>query len=48
MLEKKNNVNWMKLLRLAFEQSPKEASNIMSKIYTEDNSIGKFVKKLIK
>ena len=47
-VRKKNNVNWMKLLRLAFEQSPKEASNIMSKIYSDDNSVGKFVKKLIK
>ena len=30
-IRKKNNVNWMNLLRLAFKKSPKEAASIMSK-----------------
>ena len=32
-LRKKNNGNWMDLLRLAFKYSPNEAAEIMSKIY---------------
>ncbi len=47
-IRKKNNVNWMNLLRLAFKYSPKEAAKIMSKIYVDDNSIGKLAKKLTK
>jgi len=45
-IRKKNNVNWMNLLRLAFKKSPKEAAKIMSKIYKDDNSISHLVKKL--
>jgi len=47
-IRKKNNVNWMDLLRLAFKHSPKQAAKIMSKIYIDDNNIGKLVKKLTK
>ena len=47
-IRKKNNVNWMNLLRLAFNHSPKQAAKIMSKIYIDDNNIGKLVKKLTK
>ena len=47
-IRKKNNVNWMNLLRLAFKSSPKKTAKIMSKIYVDDNKIGKLVKKLIK
>ena len=47
-IRKKNNVNWMNLLRLAFRYSPKEAAKIMSKIYVDDSSIGKLAKKLTK
>ena len=47
-IRKKNNVNWMELLRLAFKHSPKQAAKIMSKIYIDDNNIGKLVKKLTK
>ncbi len=47
-IRKKNNVNWMNLLRLAFKHSPKQAARIMSKIYIDDNNIGKLVKKLTK
>ena len=47
-IRKKNNVNWMNLLRLAFNHSPKQAAKIMSKIYIDDNNIGRLVKKLTK
>ena len=38
---KKNNKNWMDILRLVFESSPRKASKILSKIYKEDNKIKK-------
>lgn len=47
-IRKKNNVNWMNILRLAFKKSPKEAAKIMSLIYRDDASISKLVKKLSK
>lgn len=47
-IRKKNNVNWMNILRLAFKHSPKESAKIMSKIYVDDSRISKLVKKLIK
>ena len=46
-IRKKNNVNWMNLLRLAFIESPKKTAIIMSKIYQDDSQISKLVKKLI-
>jgi len=48
IIRKKNNVNWMNILRLAFKNSPKKAARIMSKIYFDDHKIGKLVKKLTK
>jgi len=47
-IRKKNNVNWMNVLRLAFKYAPIEASDIMSKIYKDDAKISKLVKKLSK
>jgi len=47
-IRKKNNVNWMNILRLAFKKCPKEAAKIMSLIYKDDASITKLVKKLSK
>ena len=47
-IRKKNNVNWMNLLRLAFKNSPEKTAKIMSIIYADDNKIGKLVKKLTK
>ena len=44
-IRKKNNVNWMNILRLAFKNSPKESAKIMAKIYKDDASIIKLVKK---
>ena len=45
-IRKKNNKNWMNILRLTFKHSPKKAAKIMSEIYLEDNRISKLVKKL--
>ena len=45
-IRKKNNINWMNILRLAFKKSPKEAARIMAKIYKDDAAISKLVKKL--
>tara|TARA_Y200000002_G_scaffold373144_1_gene371823 strand:- start:19633 stop:19830 length:198 start_codon:yes stop_codon:yes gene_type:complete len=41
-----NNGNWMDILRLAFKHSPKEAGEIMSKIYSTDERITELAKKL--
>ena len=43
---KKNNINWMDILRLAFKSSPTEAKKIMIKIYQDDTKISKLIKKL--
>ena len=45
-IRKKNNTNWMNLLRLAFRHAPDQAANIMSKIYIDDDKISKLIKKL--
>ena len=47
-IRKKNNVNWMDMLRLAFKYNPKEAAKIMSNIYTDDQRVSNLVSKLIK
>ena len=44
---RKNNKNWMDILRLAFKNSPVEASKILSEIYKEDKNINFFAKKLL-
>ena len=45
-IRKKNNVNWMNILRIAFKNNPKATAKVMSKIYTDDKRVGKLVKKL--
>ena len=45
-IRSKNNTNWMDILRIAFEHSPKEASMVMSEIYHEDQKISLLAKKL--
>ena len=47
-IRKKNNVNWMNMLRLAFKHDPKRAAKIMSHIYTDDQRVSNLVDKLIK
>ena len=44
---RKNNKNWMDILRLAFKSSPVEASKILSQIYKEDKNISILAKKLL-
>lgn len=45
-IRKKNNVNWMNILRIAFKYNPKETAKVMSKIYSDDKRISILVKKL--
>jgi len=42
----KNNVNWMDLLKLAFELDPKRSSKIMKKINYDDKKISGLLNKL--
>ena len=42
----KNNVNWMNILRLAFELDSKKASKIMSKVNYDDQKISKLLNQL--
>ena len=44
---RKNNKNWMDILRLAFRSSPVEASKILSEIYKEDKNINILAKNLL-
>ena len=44
---KRNNKNWMDILRLAFKSSPVQASKILSEIYKEDKNINILAKELI-
>jgi hypothetical protein len=46
-IRKKNNVNWMNILRIAFKYNPKLTAKVMSKIYIDDQRIGSLVKKLL-
>ncbi len=45
---KKNNENWMNLLKIAFQFAPNEAKKIMRNINSQDKKISKLVKKLSK
>jgi hypothetical protein len=47
-IRSKNNINWMNILRLAFELDPKKSSKIMSKINFDDKKISELLKKLTK
>ena len=47
-VRKKNNVNWMNLLRIAFKYAPKETSKVMKKINASDRKISSLVSKLSK
>jgi hypothetical protein len=46
-MRKKNNTNWMDILRIAFENNPKKTAKVMSKIYSDDKKIGSLAKKLL-
>ena len=45
-IRKKNNSNWMDILKIAFQYAPEETSKIMAQIYREDSNISKLTKKL--
>ena len=45
-IRSKNNVNWMDLLRLAFEIDPDRARKVMIKIDDSDNKISNLIKEL--
>ena len=45
-IRKKNNVNWMDILRIAFKNNSRATAKVMSKIYLDDKRIGALVKKL--
>ena len=47
-VRKKNNKNWMDILRLAFKNSPNQASKIFSEIYKDDKKISALAKLLTK
>lgn len=47
-IRKKNNKNWMDLLRISFKHSPKEAKIILKNIFLDDKRINKIVQKIIK
>jgi hypothetical protein len=46
IIRKKNNVNWMDILRIAFKSNPIATAKVMSQIYADDKKIGRLVKKL--
>jgi len=41
-----NNVNWMDILRLAFDHAPKEAKHLVRKINKKDAEISHLVEEL--
>ncbi len=45
-IRKKNNSNWMDILRIAFKHSPSETADVMANIYKEDKKISDLAKKL--
>ena len=47
-IRRKNNKNWMDLLRLSFKHNPKAAKKIVKEIFSEDRKINKFVRDLLK
>jgi len=45
-MRKKNNNNWMDILKIAFKNSPEESSKIMKRIFDQDTKISNLSKKL--
>ena len=45
-IRKKNNVNWMDILRIAFESSPDKTKKVFENIFADDKSINNISKKL--
>jgi len=47
-IRKKNNVNWMNILKVAYKHAPEETGQIFKKIIQQDKNINTVSKKLIK
>ena len=47
-VRKKNNKNWMDILRIAFKYAPKEASSVFARIHRDDKKLINLAKKLTK
>lgn len=45
-IRKKNNVNWMDILRIAFESSPERTKGVFRNIFRDDKSINALSRKL--
>ena len=45
-IRKKNNINWMDILRIAFESSPDKTKKVFKNIFIDDKSINAISKKL--
>lgn len=45
-IRKKNNVNWMDILRIAFESSPNRTKGVFKNIFKDDKSINALSRKL--
>ena len=45
-VRKKNNKNWMDILRISFKYAPKETSRVITEIYKEDRKLNSLAKKL--
>ena len=45
-IRKKNNNNWMDILKIAFKNSPEESAKIMKRIFDQDTKISNLTKKL--
>jgi hypothetical protein len=44
----KNNINWMDILRIAFQGNPEKALRCMKKINSQDRQISQLMQKLTK
>jgi|TARA_B100000768_G_C11062884_1_gene283247 hypothetical protein len=47
-VRKKNNKNWMDILRIAFRYAPNEAAKVLAEIYKEDKKLNSLAKQLTK
>jgi hypothetical protein len=47
-IRKKNNSNWMQILRIAIKFAPSQTAKVMSQVYKSDSKISSLVKKLTK
>ena len=45
-IRKKNNKNWMDILRIAFKFAPNQTASVLAQIYNQDKKINRLAKKL--